>query len=309
MQHTITLIGFGNIGRTLTALMMGNSMQPVHFNIMDVSDKLGGTLLDVQHALELYPEHSWSFNDQDKMNQSDFIFHTAGAIVAPGHTRRDASTTSIAITQEVFGKYKPEKLPFIIVVANPVDVIAYVTQKLTALPPERVIGTGTYLDSLRMNFALRKFFPNQQKIESVLLGEHGSAIFISHQLSRVNEKHLHKILPEENLDDCLEEVKNSANLIKHSQGATIYGVSHIVFKLYKALQEEEVMHAPLSTLIPKSYLQDPKVKPIYLSTYCEINKEGVIPCKHYHPDPIEAAKFHHTVQELTALIPKRYLDC
>ncbi|SFT43455.1 L-lactate dehydrogenase [Lishizhenia tianjinensis] len=304
----ITLIGFGNIGRTLTALIMANSKEPIHFNIMEVSQKIGGTLLDVEHALELYPQHTWSLNDQDKMNHSDFIIHTAGAIVPPGKTRRDASEISIAITEEVFSNYTPITIPFIIVVANPVDIIAYVTQKLTALPPERVFGTGTFLDSIRMNHYLKPHLPIGADINSVLLGEHGSAIFMSQQLSKANDKHLHKLLTEDELDACMEEVKNAANLIKQTQGATIYGVSHILYQLYSALKAEEVQHLPLSTLIPRSYLQDPSITSIYLSTYCEINKEGVIPCTHYHPDPIEAAKFHHTIQELIALIPQKYLE-
>lgn len=78
-----------------------------------------------------------------------------------------------------------------------------------------------------MNLALKAYLPELRKIESVLLGEHGSSVFMSHQLSKADDKHIHKLLTEEELDNCLEEVKHAANLIKQTQGATIYGVSHI----------------------------------------------------------------------------------
>lgn len=306
MKITVTFIGFGNLGRTLSTLLMAHESIAFHFNIMEVSKKLSGTLLDFQHALTLYPQHTWSFNDQEAMNNSDFIFHSAGAIVAPGNTRRDASETSIRITESALLSYNPQKQAFFIVLANPVDIISYVSYKLTKLPASHVIGTGTFLDTLRMNLALKAYLPELRKIESVLLGEHGSSVFMSHQLSKAGDKHIHKLLKEEELDNCLEEVKHAANLIKQTQGATIYGVSHIAYQLFLALLKDEVSLLPLSTMLPESYLQDNTLHPIYLSTLCEVSKNGVFPSSNYHPDPIELAKFHYTVQELSAYIPAKY---
>lgn len=302
----VTIVGFGNIGRCITSLLLSTSKEALHINIMDVSTKLTGSLLDFQHALQLYPQHSMSYNDQHKMNESNFVFHCAGASVPKGKSRLDTCEQSMQITENVFTNYKPSLLPFIIIVSNPVDVISHITQKITNLPVERIIGTGTLLDSLRMNFTLKHHFPNAKNINSVLLGEHGKSVFVSQHLSKVDSISLEDIIEKEQLNECLTEVKNSAQEIKDTQGATIYGVSHAACEIYNALQKEEKTQLPVSTKVPQEWVNEHNLNTIYLSCPCELSQEGVQLIADYKPTSSELIQYLNTVRMLGEYIPEKY---
>lgn len=287
MDLLITIIGFGNIGKQIASLLLNHNN--ITINIIDPDNNIKGAILDMNQANQLYNNQTLVYNDFELFNQSDFIFHCAGASVPKGESRLTTSKLSIEITKAIFKDYQPKKNPFIIVVANPVEIIATITHKITGLPKQNIIGTGTFLDSLRMNFVVKsKLNKNNVDVNSILLGEHGDSVYLSEQLSQINNRPLNHYFSNDELLKMLREVKRSAFEIKKTQSATIYGVSHCAVKIFYSLLSPTQHKIPVSTSIPNSLKQFAKDKSTYVSLLANINNIGAFFVEDYLPNEKEA---------------------
>lgn len=306
MKLIVTIIGFGNIGKVIAPLLLLKKDYRFHINIIDTDISVSGAILDLEHALQLYKQHQLSYNNAALLNESDYIFHCAGASVPKGMSRLVTCQASVEITEAVFKNFKPIKKPFIIVVANPVEIITFITQKITGLPKEKVIGTGTLVDSIRMNYAVKNKNKDIASIDSILLGEHGSTAFLSEQLSTVNNLPFSSLFDRETINELMEKVKSSAEEIKETQKATIYGVSFCAWQIFEALLSEKAIKLPISTFIPEylnKILGNPKV---CLSLLSEISTKGAFPIENYHPNKNETKLLKDSVNLIKACIPEKY---
>lgn len=307
MKLIISIVGFGNIGKTIAPLLLNYKIYSFHINIVDTDSKVKGAILDVEHAAELTENHKVSFNNEELLNNSDFIFHCAGASVPKGKSRLVSCQASIEITEAVFLNYKPYKKPFIIVVANPVEIISYITQKITALPKENIIGTGTLLDSIRMNYSAKQMNGNISKVDSILLGEHGSTAFLSEQLSTVDSIPFHSFFDTSKVEKLMGLVKSSASEIKETQKATIYGVGFCAIQIFESLLSSEVRKFPISTFIPESLSNVLGESKIYLSLLSELSSKGSQPVKSYRPDKKEIDYLKDSIHIIKSCIPSKYV--
>lgn len=306
-ELVISIVGFGNIGKLVCALLL--PMKDHHFtiNIVDVDDTVKGAITDMKHGKQLFPNHRILFNDQSILNDSDFIFHCAGASVPKGKSRLYTCQQSIEITETIFSDFKPTKTPFIIVVANPVEIISLVTHKLTGLPSDHVIGTGTFLDSIRMDQIVSENNPELSDVKAVLLGEHGSAAFLSSQLSTVKGDRFVDHFDESTLSEYMDLVKRSAEEIKSTQDATIYGVSYCAINIFEMLLSNEGGVRPVSTLIPEYLKAEIGGADVYLSLNSRIDKNGARPLDSYQPDEREMELLKNSYELILPCIPKKYL--
>ena len=307
MNIVISIIGFGNIGKLICALLLPYKGYHFTINIVDIDPNIKGALTDFDHGSNLYPNHSLASNSEFLLNNSDFIFHCAGASVPKGKSRLFTSKHSIEITESIFKNFKPIKTPFIIVVANPVDIISTITYKITGLPQSHIIGTGTFLDSIRMNYIVGKLDKDISSIDAILLGEHGTTAFLSEQLSTINNQPFNKFFDYDCIDDCMELVKSSANEIKSTQSATIYGVSYCALNIFELLLSKESQNRPVSALIPENFKKELGGFNIFLSLYATINNQGARPNDRYIPNDIEMASLKKSVDILVPMIPEKYL--
>ena len=307
MELIITVIGFGNVGKTIATLLLPYQNHAFQINIIDPNKTTRGALLDFEHGAQLYDDHQVSHNSTELFNQSDFIFHCAGASVPKGCSRLVTSQASIEITETIFKNFTPQKEPFIIVIANPVEIISYITQKITNLPKQNIIGTGTLIDSIRMNYIVKQNRPNIYYANAILLGEHGSTAFLSKQLSDVNGLPFQKTFNDSTLNNLLKTVHDSAEKIKETQNATIYGVSHCAIQIFELLLSEQGANLPVSTFIPKHLSTLIGYSDIYLSLYSEINQTGAHPFENYHPNQYEIDCLKKSSYLIRTSIPKRYI--
>ncbi|MDG1332628.1 MAG: hypothetical protein P8P74_09880 [Crocinitomicaceae bacterium] len=307
MNKVISIVGFGNIGKLICALLLPFKDSEFVINIIDVDDTVNGAIIDMKHGKELFPNHAVVHNDQSLLNNSDFIFHCAGASVPKGKSRLYTCQQSIEITEAVFSDFKPTKEPFVIVVANPVEIISLVTHKLTGLPASHVIGTGTFLDSIRMNQIVKEENPNVADVNAVLLGEHGSAAFFSRQLSKVNGSSFDENFDFPTLTEYMKQVKRSAEEIKTTQDATIYGVSYCAIRIFEMLLSEKGGICPVSALIPGYLKPELDNESIYLSLNSRINKNGAQPLESYQPNETELALLKESCNVILPCVPEKYL--
>ncbi len=304
MDLIISIIGFGNVGKTIGGLLLPMEEQSIHLNIIDTDLGVEGAILDLQHGAELYPKHQISHNNQELLNESDFVFHCAGASVPKGMSRLVTSRASIDITKAIFKEFKPTKEPFVIVVANPVEIIAYITQKETGLPKQNIIGTGTYLDSIRMNYVVKEHADNISSINAILLGEHGSSAFLSEQLSTLNGQPFNSMFDQGTLDSLMTQVKASAGKIKETQEATIFGVSYCAIRIFEALLSDEPKQIPVSTFIPDHLTAKLDESDIYLSLPSEVSDKGAIPTENYQPNSNEQERLKECIKVIRSYIPE-----
>ena len=307
MNLVISIVGFGNIGKLVCALFLPKKDHHFTINIMDVDDSVKGAITDMKHGKQLFPNHTLSYNDPTLLNNSDFIFHCAGASVPKGKSRLYTCQQSIEITEAVFSDFKTSKTPFIIVVANPVEIISFVTYKLTGIPSTHVIGTGTFLDSIRMDQIVSENNPELSEVKALLLGEHGSAAFLSSQLSTVNGDNFMGYFDASTLSEYMELVKQSAAEIKSTQDATVYGVSYCAINIFEMLLSEEGGIRPVSTLVPDYLKTELGQADIYLSLNCQIDKNGARPLESYQPDKSELELLKGSYELILPCIPKEYL--
>jgi L-lactate dehydrogenase len=307
MELIVTIIGFGNVGKTVAALLLPYKNYEFQINIMDTDKNVSGALLDFEHGAQLYDHHQVLYNNTELFNQSDFIFHCAGASVPKGYSRIVTSQTSIDITETIFKNFTPQKEPFIIVIANPVEIISYITQKITRLPKQNIIGTGTLIDSIRMNHFVKQTHRNIYYANAILLGEHGSTAFLSKQLSDVNGQSFQKIFNDSTLNYHLKTVHGSAEKIKETQNATIYGVSYCAIQIFESLLSEKGVNLPISTFIPKQLSTLIGYSDIYLSLYSEINHTGAHPVDNYHPNQYEIDCLKKSCYLIRSSIPLQYI--
>lgn len=307
MELTVSIIGFGNIGKFISGILLSSIEHGLHLNIVDTDWHVHGAILDMEHGSQLYSNKSISYNSEDLMNQSDFIFHCAGASVPRGKSRLVTCQNSIEITEAVFKKFKSSKEPFIIVVSNPVEIISFITQRITALPNHKVVGTGTFLDSIRMDHIIKKTNENISSVNSVLLGEHGTTVFLSEQLSTVNGQPFSSVFDEDSIEELMNTVKASAEEIKETQKATIYGVSYCAIRIFETLLVDQKVKIPVSTYIPEHLFVSLGNSPVWLSLMSEINSDGVFSDESYIPNNSELQQLKKSIRLIEPCIPKKYL--
>jgi L-lactate dehydrogenase len=307
MKKVISIVGFGNIGKVICALLLPYKEYNFTLNIVDIDPNVKGAITDFEHGNQLYPNHTLSHNNEDLLNNSDFIFHCAGASVPKGKSRLHTCQQSVDMTEAIFKNFKPTKTPFIIVVANPVDIISTITYKLTGLPANRIIGTGTFLDSIRMNHVIEKMRKDVTTADAIILGEHGTTAFLSKHLSSINGLPFSDFIDDDALEHCMTLVKNAAEEIKSTQDVTIYGVSYCAIQLFEMLLSEEGRKVPVSTLIPEALRKELGAPELFLSLYSTINQRGAFPVEDYRPDAEEMECLRRSLDLILPCFPTEYL--
>jgi len=306
-QKTISIIGFGNIGRFICAQLLPYANFSLKLNLIDHDENVKGAILDFKHGLELFVQHEIHFNDPELLNDSDLIFHCAGAAVPKGKSRITTCAESIAITESVYQNYKAKDSAFIIMVANPVEIIATVAHRITGLAPHQIVGVGTYLDTIRMNYLIHQLDQKFKEIDSVVLGEHGNTAFLSTSLSSVNGQKIEELIDEDQLHLVEKKMKSAADEIKATQSATIYGVGYCAMQLFYALMGGKELKVASSVAIP-NFLKDELGKgDAFLSLYSTINQQGIQPIEHDY-SATEIKKLKQSMNLIISGIPERYLN-
>ncbi len=285
MNNKVTIIGAGSVGATVayTLVATGSVGEIV---LIDVNvDKAKGEAMDIKQATPyLSPVKIYCGSYEDAVG-SDIVIVTSGVGRKPGQSRIDLTQTNVNILKAIapqIVKYVPDAL--YLFVANPVDVLTYVFQKITGVPKHRVIGTGTTLDSIRLRTRLSELYSvNQQQVHAYVLGEHGDSSFVAWStadISGIPLDEYEKTITEKDALACApytkEEVetyvKKSGGQIIAGKGATFYGIAASVTKIVNAIYSSAYTVLPVSTVLDGEY----GVSDVALSTLCAIGSQGVI---------------------------------
>ncbi|MDV4151072.1 L-lactate dehydrogenase [Clostridium sp. AL.422] len=276
----ISIIGAGAIGATTAfALLQKGVARQIVINDIN-QEKALGEVLDLIHGSALSSPCNVTLGSLEDTKESDIIIITAGVAQKPGETRLDLVDKNYKIFKSfvpTLAKLSPNAI--ILVVSNPVDVLAYMTYKLSGFPKERVVGSGTVLDTTRLRSLLGKYFGVDGRIvQGYVLGEHGDSEFVpwssltignipieefSSQLSIEWDQATEKVIA--------DDVKNAAYEVINRKGATAFSVAAVLTRIVEAFLKDEKTILSVSTLLNDYY----GVSETYLSVPTIVGKNGV----------------------------------
>lgn len=264
-KRKIAVLGTGNVGAT-TAYTLALSGIAGEILLVDINkEKAMGEALDLAQCAANIPSCKVWSGEYEDVKDSDIVVVTFGVGRKPGQTRLDLAKINLGILKSVMpnvAKIAPNAL--YVIVSNPVDVLTYETIKCTGLNPNRVIGTGTLLDSNRLSKYIADFCGvDISNVTSYVIGEHGDACMVPWSACSVCgiplKKYCLEVLKkdESTLDEELEnlytEMVKSGSIIIKAKGATFYAIASSVVKLIKAILSDTKTVLPLSTVLNGEY--------------------------------------------------------
>ena len=265
MSSKITIIGAGSVGATI-AYNLSNEEIASEIVLIDINEeKVEGEVLDIAQGTCFRDPISIVAGTYEDAKDSDIVIITSGIARKPGQTRIELAQTNVNILKSItpqIVKAAPDAL--YIIVSNPVDVMTYVFTKISGLPENQIIGSGTILDSARLRCGLSEHFKVAQKnIHAYVFGEHGDSSFIpwtGAYISGVSvdeyyqlAKSLGKDVEELDKDKMLEYVQKSGGKIIAKKGATFYAVSRAVCKLCNILLSASDSITTVSSMMHGEY--------------------------------------------------------
>lgn len=237
----VTVIGFGNVGSTLSLLLLNNK-NALQLNIMETDKQCEGAFLDLAHSMSLYTQKELFVNDEALFTNADYIFLSAGKPNEQGESRLSKARENVQLSKDIFDHRKFAKSPYIVVITNPVDIVSHHLGQFSALPADRIIGLGTFIDSKRLAYYLSTISRYKaEDFEAFVLGEHGSSQVPIYSMTRLKDQPITDY-PEFTIKELAlaqKLTKNAASKIRETQQGTTYGVAKCAEVLFNYLLGEE----------------------------------------------------------------------
>lgn len=278
-NQKIILVGDGAVGSSYAfALVTQNIAQEI--GIIDINHaKTEGDALDLSHALAFTSPKKIYAADYSDAHDADIVVITAGAPQKPGETRLDLVHKNLKINRSVVEQIVASGFEGIfLVAANPVDILTYSTWKFSGFPKERVIGSGTSLDTARFRQALGELMGvDARNVHAYIMGEHGDSEFPVWSYANVAGLPIYdwvrknRDVDEEEMVNLFFKVRDAAYEIIEKKGATFYGIAVALSRITQAILDNENAVLPLSVYLDGEY----GVNDIYIGTPAVINAKGV----------------------------------
>ena len=227
--------------------------------LVDINrEKAKGEILDLAHGAAFVKPVNLIEGDAEATKDSDIIIITAGANQRTGETRLDLVKRNVEIFKNLvppIAAYSPNAI--LLVVANPVDILTYITYKLSGFPKNRVIGSGTVLDSSRLRYALSEEFDiDARNVHAYIIGEHGDTEFPIWSSAHIGNMSISEYCRREKLDtheleEIHQKVKNAAYEIIRAKGYTNYAIALSVKRIVAAILRDENSILTISALDEK----------------------------------------------------------
>ena len=273
------IIGAGGVGST-TAFTLVQSGLFNEIVIIDINkNKAEGDALDIAHGIQFTNPVSIYSGDYKDLADAYLVIVTAGANQMPGETRIDLINKNSSIFKKIIPSITEyNKDCILLVVSNPVDILTMLALELSGFPKERVLGSGTVLDTSRLRYLLsKKLEVDSKNIHAFIIGEHGDselAVWSNADIAGIHiEEYCKNILGfcDINLEEILNEVRNSAYQIIEKKGSTFYGVAMAVKRIAQAIIRDEYSILPVSHFLNGEY----GIKNVCLGIPSLICREGV----------------------------------
>lgn len=274
------IIGCGFVGSASAFALMQSGLFSELVLIDANHDKAEGEAMDIAHGLPFAGQMKIYAGDYDDIVDAAVIIVTAGAAQKPGETRLDLVNKNVNIFKSIIPEIaKRNYKGILLIVANPVDILTYTAVKLSGLPENRVIGSGTVLDTARLKYALGEHLEvDSRSVHSFIIGEHGDSEIVAWSSTNVSGIPVNDFCElrghfnhEEAMHRIADDVKNSAYDIIEKKGATYYGIAMSVKRICECIMRDEKSILPISSMTHGEY----GISDICLSMPTVVGREGV----------------------------------
>lgn len=277
-HQKVVLVGDGAVGSAYAFALMQQGLAEELVIVDVIKERTVGDALDLEDAQVFTAPKQIYSGDYSDAKDADLVVITAGAPQKPGETRLDLVNKNLKILSSIVQPIVDSGFDGIFVVAaNPVDILTYATWKFSGFPKNKVIGSGTSLDSSRLRVALgNKLELDPRSIEAYILGEHGDTEFAAYDEATVGGVPLktyahNKGVTDDELADIEDKVRNKAYEIINRKGATYYGVATSLMRITRAIFRDENAILPVGASLEGEYGLDD----IFIGTPAIINASGL----------------------------------
>lgn len=278
-KRKVVLVGTGLVGMSMaySFLSTGGIDELI---LIDVDqNKAEGEAMDLQHGLPYaHGKLTVRSGDYEECKDAGIVVVTAGVTMKEGETRLDIAAKDAKIIKSVTENIMRSGFDgIIIVVSNPVDSMTYVAQKVSGLPKERVIGSGTILDTARLRFLMSEYLNvSSSNIHAYIMGEHGDSSFVPWTNCYVGCKSLLDFVEEEEksfegLHDIYTQVQQAGYELIKRKRSTYYGIGLSLNRLVRAIFDDENVILTVSVFQEGQYGQEG----LYIGVPAVVNRSGV----------------------------------
>ena len=279
----ISVIGAGSVGATVANDLMVQGVAS-EIVLIDINTKKAiGEALDIYQGAPFHSPAIVRSGDYEDAAGSDIVVITCGVARKPGMSRLDLAQTNVNILKDVAKnvvRYAPKAI--YVIVSNPVDVLTYVFHKVSGLPENQIIGSGTILDTSRLQSELAKrFCISPKNVHAHVYGEHGDSSFVPWSLATIANNHVDvykenspdkdRINWNKDYEEVETFVKKSGSMIIENKGATFYAVAMSVCHICKCIYAGAGTALTISTMMHGEY----GVEDVCLSTLALVDRKGV----------------------------------
>lgn len=279
----ITVIGAGSVGATIANDLMIQGIAS-EIILIDVNKKkASGEALDIYQGAPFQSPAVVRNGEYTDAKDSDIVVITCGIARKPGMSRLDLAQTNVDILKDVTKNIVPNAPDAVyVIVSNPVDILTYVFTKISGIPERQIIGSGTILDTSRLQSELaRRFHISPKNVHAHVYGEHGDTQFVPWSLVHIANNHVDSYKdssPDRDLirwnkdyDEVEEFVRKSGSLIIENKGATFYAVAMSVCHICKCIFAGAGTALTISTMMHGEY----GVDDVCLSVLSLVDRNGV----------------------------------
>ncbi|GER94789.1 malate dehydrogenase [hot springs metagenome] len=258
MKKKVSVIGAGNVGASLAQMIVQSAIADVV--LFDIADGIPqGKALDISEACPLWGSSSFivGTNDYSHTENSDVVVITAGFPRRPGMSRDDLLHANAKVVSEVVeNTAKLSQNAVIIVVTNPMDVMAHVSLNVSKFEPNRVVGMGGILDSARFRtFVAWELSVSPEDVEALVLGGHGDLMVPMPRFTTVKGIPITELLSKDRIDALVERTRHGGaeivSLLK--TGSAYYAPAAATYQMVKAILFDEKRMLPCSAYLDGKY--------------------------------------------------------
>lgn len=310
MSAKVTIIGAGSVGSTIAyTLAMGND-RVSEIVLIDINhEKVEGEVMDIAQGTFFRNPVSIKGGDYEDAKDSDIVIITSGIARKPGQTRIELAQTNVNILKSIAPQITAAAPnAHYIIVSNPVDIMTYVFTKISGIPEDHIVGSGTILDTARLRYGLSEHYKIAQKnIHAYVFGEHGDTAFVPWSCADISGAPLDEYaeLMKDKLelepldkDGMTEYVHKSGGEIISKKGATFYAVSASVCQLCGLLLASSDSMATVSTMMHGEY----GIEDVCVSVLTLVGPDGVKGKMPLKLTEEEIGKLKHSADALKAVI-------
>ncbi|WP_141431588.1 L-lactate dehydrogenase [Bacillus sp. 03113] len=300
--NRVALVGTGFVGSSYAFALLNQGVTE-ELVLIDINkEKSEGDAMDLNHGMAFAPSPTkiW-YGDYSDCATADLVVLTAGLAQKPGETRLDLVEKNTKIFKSIVDQIMATGFNGIFLVAtNPVDILTYAVWKFSGLPKERVIGSGTILDTARFRFLLgEKFDVDTRNVHAYIIGEHGDTelpVWSCSDIacSPIGEWMKKNNTTQEDLDELFVNVRDAAYHIIERKGATYYGIAMGLVRITKAILQNENAVLTVSAYLDGQYGQSD----VYVGVPAVVNRSGLREVVELDLSAEEQQKFNHSVEVL-----------